>query len=232
MAAGIKGAGAGADEHTVPLFRRTPRPSGGTLIPTPFGSVENADAGPTAPEVAPGVVEELNAAERLWMAQQRELLLELCDAVVDGPTVGRLFDRVHGAWRATPRPADPDPLVNVFGVALGDLVAQQVPGLTWTVYRDDVGTELVLAHETHPLVLFPVAVVAERWGDAEPGWFAAYVDEAARLSSAVLRRGSDAVPWNAQGPDDEGRDHHGRGDEPQDGTPNAGTTGPGRPSRG
>lgn len=213
----------------MPLFRRTPRPSGGTLIPTPFGSVENEASGPTPPEIEPGVVEELNAAERLWTAQQRELLLELCDAVVDAATVGCLFDRVHGAWRATARPADPDLLVNVFGVALGDLIVQRVPGLSWAVYRDDVGTELVLAHRSHPLVVFPVAAVAERWGAAEPGWFTAYVAEAARLSAAVLDRGDDVVPWNAgeqpgrpdrqRGLDDEGRDHHGQGDEPQDGTP-------------
>ena len=212
----------------MPLFRRTPRPSGGTLIPTPFGSVENEASGPTPPQIAPGVVEELNTAERLWTAQQRELLLELCDAVVDPATVGRLFDRVHGAWRATARPADPDLLVNVFGVALGDLIAQSVPGLSWAVYRDAVGTELVLAHESNPLVVFPVAAVAERWGAAEPGWFVAYVEEAARLASAVLRRGGEAVPWSEQGPDDEGRDHHGQGDEPQGGTPSAGTPGPGR----
>ena len=212
----------------MPLFRRTPRPSGGTLIPTPFGSVENEASGPTPPQFAPGVVEELNTAERLWTAQQRELLLELCDAVVDPATVGPLFDRVHGAWRATARPADPDLLVNVFGVALGDLIAQSVPGLSWAVYRDDVGTELVLAHESNPRVVFPVADVAERWGAAEPGWFAAYVEEAARLAAAVLRRGGEAVPWSEQGPDDEGRDHHGQGDEPQGGAPSAGTPGPGR----
>lgn len=206
----------------MPLFRRTPRPSGGTLIPTPFGSVENTETGPTPPQIEPGVVEELNAAERLWIAQQRELLLELCDAVMDAATVGRLFDRVHGAWRSTERPADPDLLVNVFGVALGDLIAREVPGLSWAVYRDDVGTELVLAHGSNPLVVFPVAAVAERWGSAEPGWFAQYVVEAARLSAAVLRRGGDAVPWNEQGPDDEGRDHHGQGDEPQGGAPGAG----------
>ena len=71
---GIKAGRAQADENGMPLFRRTPRPSGGTLIPTPFGSVENEVSGPTPPEIAPGVVEELNAAERLWTAQQRELL--------------------------------------------------------------------------------------------------------------------------------------------------------------
>lgn len=219
---GIKAGRTQADENGMPLFRRTPRPSGGTLIPTPFGSVENEVSGPTPPEIAPGVVEELNAAERLWTAQQRELLLELCDAVVDAPTVGRLFDRVHGAWQATARPADPDLLVNVFGVALGDLIAQRVPGLSWAVYRDDVGTELVLAHESNPLVVFPVAAVAERWGTAEPGWFAGYVEQAARLSAGVLHRGDDAVPWDRQGPDQEGRDHHGQRDEPQGGTPGTG----------
>lgn len=201
------------------LFRRTPRPSGGTLIPTPFGSAED---GTPSPDRTPGTVEALNAAERLWTTQQRELLVELCDAILDPPTVGRLFDQVHGAWRAATPPADPDLLVNVFGLALGDLVAQRVPGLAWAVYRDDVGTELVLAHASHPLVVFPLAVVAERWGTAEPGWFAGYVEEAARLSSAALREGLDAVPWDAQGPDDEGRDHHGRGEQPQDGTPDAG----------
>lgn len=203
------------------LFHRTPRRSAGTLIPTPFGSTEDR----TTPAGAPtGVVEALNDAERLWTAQQRELLVELCDALLDPPTVGRLFDRVHGAWREADHPADPDLLVNVFGLALGDLVAQRVPGLAWAVYRDDVGTELVLSHASSRLVVFPVAAVAERWGCAEPGWFAGYVDEAARMSSAALREGLDAVPWNAQGPDDEGRDRHGRGEQPQKGSPDSGRT--------
>lgn len=175
------------DDVPMVLFQRTPRPSGGSLIPAQAGSSEDElpggarDGGPTT-----GVIEPLNAAEIVWTAQHRELLSDLCDGYLDARTVGALFDRVQATWVASEDRPDPDPLVNAFGVALGDLVAQRQSGLTWCVYRDSAGTELVLARPGHSLVMFPVAAVAARWGSAPRGWFAPYVDEAAERAAAAL----------------------------------------------
>ena len=176
-----------ADEVRMVLFHRTPRPSGGSLIPAQAGSSEDErTVGSGDGDPLPGVIEPLNAAEIVWTAQHRELLSDLCDGYLDARTVGALFDRVQATWIASEDRPDPDPLVNAFGVALGDLVAQRQSGLTWCVYRDSAGTELVLAPPGHSLVIFPVAAVAARWGSAPRGWFAPYVDEAAERAAVAL----------------------------------------------
>ncbi|GEL95279.1 DUF3806 domain-containing protein [Cellulomonas composti] len=142
------------------------RPRGGAQIPQPHAPGDEAG----------GVVRPLNDAESVWAAQHRELVAELCDHGFDTPTVGGLFDRVHGTWLDAPDPGDPEPLVHAFGIGLGDLVRQRVPGLDWASYTDRAGTELVLSHAEHDLVIFPIASVGAHWGNVGPGWFAEHVD--------------------------------------------------------
>lgn len=169
----------------MPLFRRTPRSTDGSVVPTPHGpaGAEQVDVPPT------GALEPLNAAELVWTAQQRGLVEELCDGSADPQAVGDLFDRVQATWLATDDRPDPEPLVNAFGVALGDLLVQRVPGLAWASYRDEAGPELVLAHPTHDLVLFPIGAVRREWGSAAERWLVVQVHRTAGTALAVLSGG-------------------------------------------
>ncbi len=167
----------------MPLFRRTPRPTDGSVVPTPHGpaGAEHVDAEP--------VLASLNAAELVWTAQQRALVEELCDGSLDAQAVGDLFDRVQATWRATDDRPDPEPLVNAFGVALGDLLVQRVPGLAWASRTDGSGTQLVLTHPTGGLLLFPITAVGDEWGAAPERWFVATVHRSAGAALATLAAG-------------------------------------------
>jgi len=136
------------------------------LLPSPHTPGDDERTGRTS---------ALNEAERLWTAQHRELVAELCDGDVDEWTVGHLFDRVHGTWLASDERPDPAPLVHAFGVALGDLVVRDVPGMAWVSYRDDDATAIALSRAGSPLVVFPIASLEEHWGAAAEGWFTTHV---------------------------------------------------------
>ncbi len=133
-------------------------------------------------------IEPLNAAELVWAAQHREIISGLCAGTVDTQTLGDLFDRVQAIWLQSDARdrADPESLVHAFGVSLGDLVAQRVPGLVWGSAHDDGSPELVLTHPEHDLVVFPVSSVASSWGTAPVGWVAEYVQEASTGAVEIL----------------------------------------------
>lgn len=139
-----------------------------------------------ADEVRDVHVEPLNAAEVIWAAQHREIVADLCSGSVDAQTVSDLFDRVQAIWLQSSDRTDSAPLVHAFGVALGDLVAERVPGLAWATADDGPEPELVLSHPAHDLVIFPIASVGRNWGHAPTGWLAAHVHEAAAGALAIL----------------------------------------------
>jgi hypothetical protein len=149
------------------------------LLPSPHTPGDDEPTGRTAP---------LNPAEQVWAAQHRELVSELCDGDIDEWTVGDLFDRVHSTWLESDERPDPTPLVHAFGVALGDLVARDVPGLAWVSYRDDEHVALALSRADNTLVIFPIASIEEHWGVAGDGWFTTHVPAVVDETLRQLRR--------------------------------------------
>lgn len=149
------------------------------LLPSPHTPGDDERTGRTA---------ALNEAEQVWAAQHRELVSELCDGDVDEWTVGDLFDRVHGTWLESDERPDPTPLIHAFGVALGDLVVRDVPGLAWVSYREDDATALALSRAGNALVVFPIASVEEHWGLAGHGWFTHHVPAVVDETLRQLRR--------------------------------------------
>lgn len=163
------------------LFRRAEMPTDGSTVPHPHTPGDDTRS---------VQVEPLNPAELVWAAQHREIITGLCSGTVDTQTLGDLFDRVQAIWLQSDERdrTDPEPLVHAFGVTLGDLVAQRVPGLVWGSARGDGSPELVLTHAEHDLVVFPVAAVGQSWGSAPVGWVAEYVTEASEGALAILAR--------------------------------------------
>ena len=139
------------------MFRRAARPSDGSQVSAP------AHARRREPLRAGRAAERRR--ERLGRAAPRDH---------HGPVRGH---RRHAVASATSSTAsrrsgcsrradrtDPESLVHAFGVSLGDLVAQRVPGLVWGSAHGDGAPELVLTHPEHDLVVFPVAAVATQLG--------------------------------------------------------------------
>src|SRR4051812_44179995 len=122
------------------LFRRAGRPQDGLEVPHPHAPAD---------ETRDVQVEPLNAAEAIWAAQHRQIVADLCGGSVDAKTVSDLFDRVQAIWLQSEDRTDSAPLVHAFGVALGDLVAERVPGLVWATADGDGAPELVLSHPAH-----------------------------------------------------------------------------------
>lgn len=145
-------------------------------------------AAPPEPVASPDwrTVEPLNAAEQVWLAQQRTLLHDLCDAPLDADAVAALFDRVHAQWSAADDRPDPEPLGKAFGVAMGDLIAAHLPALRWCVRSDQYGTDIVLVHDEPEVVVYPLAAVTQQWESAAPGWFAAHLERVERGVRDVL----------------------------------------------
>jgi hypothetical protein len=161
------------------LFRRAETPAEGSDVPHPHTPAQDTRS---------VQVEPLNPAELVWAAQHREIITGLCSGTVDTQTLGDLFDRVQAIWLQSDERdrTDPESLVHAFGVTLGDLVAQRVPGLVWGSARGDGSPELVLTHPEHDVVVFPVAAVGKSWGTAPVGWVSEYVTEAAAGAQAVV----------------------------------------------
>lgn len=168
------------DAHDVP----DPHDTDG---PTPDAS--DGDAPPPADEVGPvaaalsdtrHTVDELNAAERVFLAQQRALIAELCPDPADPAAVGALFDRVREQWTQAEDRPDARPLADAFGVALGDLVCAQAPDLAWATCSDRYGTEIVLARADPEVLVYPIAAVGQSWERAAPGWFVAHLTDVVR----------------------------------------------------
>jgi hypothetical protein len=159
------------------LFRSAARPTDGSEVPHPHTPADESRS---------VRVDPLNAAELVWAAQHREIITGLCAGTVDTQSLGDLFDRVQAIWLQSDDRTDPESLVHAFGVSLGDLVAQRVPGLVWGSARGEGAPELVLTHAQHDLVVFPLAAVAKTWGEAPAGWVAEYVHEASGGALAIM----------------------------------------------
>ena len=174
---------AGAPAETPPPDDGADEPPAPASSPIPASTPAPAPApGPVATALADTrhSVEDLNDAERVFLAQQRALVAELCPDPQDPAAVGALFDRVRTQWaQATDRP-DPRGPVDAFGVALGDLVRARLPELSWAVCSDRYGTEMVLARREPEMLVYPVAAVAQAWEDAREGWFVAHLDAVVR----------------------------------------------------
>src|SRR3954452_11531117 len=150
------------------MFRRAARPTDGSAVPHPHAPADEARS---------VRIEPLNAAEIVWAAQHREIITGLCAGTVDTQSLGDLLDRVQAIWLQSQDRTDPESLVHAFGVSLGDLVAQRVPGLVWGSAHGDGAPEMVLTHPLHDLVVVPLTAVAVVWGEAPLGWVARYVHE-------------------------------------------------------
>ena len=131
-------------------------------------------------------VEELNQAERAWIAT---LLGELQSehVEIERDAISRYFDQARRDWFETkPRKrADPNPIINRAGAGLGEVLIRSL-GLRWVVLTDEYGTEMAAHSEVGDIVLFPMNAVGKRWLDDDRASLAAFIDEASRSVRDVL----------------------------------------------
>lgn len=120
------------------------------------------------------------------MANQRDLIADLCDGASDAETLATIVHRVQLTWSDHTTHPDPTPLAALFGVALGDLLIRRVPGLGWVLLCDHQRCELAVAHATAPLAVFPLSATAQHWPDLRREWVLPYVEQVVATIRADL----------------------------------------------
>ncbi len=126
--------------------------------------------GEPAPEVVRPSIEPLSEAEVEWVRTTVAGLAEqdVLDHNIDD--LGRHYDELLTVWlrlREADRP-DPTTVITQIGLAFGQYVVDQA-GLEWVVATGAAGPEIALYRAQGDLLVYPTAMVAERWAAETPG---------------------------------------------------------------
>lgn len=124
------------------------------------------------------IVEPLNEAERGWVASNVEEARRLVGGDL---TAGALDD----LWAALLReePADPNPAINMVGLAFGQLLVDRLD-LSWVALTDSNGTEIAVRGRGD-FTVFPTNFIAKRWEGRQTNFIAGAYDEMVRTADSL-----------------------------------------------
>ncbi|MBL8991238.1 MAG: DUF3806 domain-containing protein, partial [Phycisphaerae bacterium] len=123
---------------------------------------------------------ELSEPEQTWLAQHRDLLVELLQVIEpsgdqdEEVTLPEAADLVIERWRDEDEETrlDPNEIVHMAGVAVGDSLAQilgEPYDLRWMIVEDADGMDLCLHSESKGLTLYPSHTIAKHSHTARKG---------------------------------------------------------------
>ena len=123
-------------------------------------------------------IEPLNEAEQEWVATNVAEATRILDGEL---SVQRLDD----LWAAVLRddPADPNPAINMVGLAFGQLLADRL-GLTWVALTDEHGTEIAVRGRAN-FTVFPTNFIAKRYEKRETDFIALAYDEMVQTAESL-----------------------------------------------
>lgn len=123
---------------------------------------------------------ELNASEREWIAKNLAATREMIVAFGDesGEPAPAILDAAFADWmsRHDFDSEDPNPVINAFGIAFGQYLADQL-ALEWTVATDEHGTELAVHGQPGDILIYPGNLVAKRYMDRTTGFFVSLYEQ-------------------------------------------------------
>ena len=110
-------------------------------------------------------VEPLNQAEQEWVATNVAEATRMLDGKLSAETLDDL-------WAALMKdePADPNPAINMVGLAFGQLLADRL-GLSWVALTDENGTEIAVRGRAN-FTVFPTNFIAKRYAGREVNFIA------------------------------------------------------------
>jgi hypothetical protein len=123
-------------------------------------------------------VEPLNDAENHWVADN---VAEARQMLGGDLTVEGLDELWATILRADP--ADPNPGINMVGLAFGHLLAERL-GLSWVALTDEHGTEIAVRGQSD-FTVFPTNFVAKRYERRETGFIAPAFEEMVRTAGRI-----------------------------------------------
>src|SRR5204863_6580292 len=99
-------------------------------------------------------VEPLNEAEREWVATNVAEATRMVDGELSADTLDDLW-----AALLKDEPADPNPAINMVGLAFGQLLADRL-GVSWVALTDENGTEIAVRGRAN-FPVFPTNCIAK-----------------------------------------------------------------------
>jgi Domain of unknown function (DUF3806) len=130
-------------------------------------------------------VEPLNEAEREWVASnlsEAARLLTGSGLPADGTLSPEALDDLW-ALLLQEEPEDPNPAINVVGLAFGQLLADRL-GLSWIALTDEHGTEIAVRGRAD-FTVFPTNFVAKRYEARETGFLAPAFNEMVKTAQGL-----------------------------------------------
>lgn len=123
-------------------------------------------------------VEPLNAAEQEWVATNVAEAKRMLDGNLSPETLDDL-------WAALLRdePADPNPAINMVGLAFGQLLVEGL-GLSWVALTDENGTEIAVRGRGN-FTVFPTNFIAKRYAERETNFIAPAYHEMVRTAASL-----------------------------------------------
>ena len=136
---------------------------------------------------------ELTDGERAWLARSEAQLRAFAKSLGTTEDAWRpldppALDWTWAAWLAVHvrDQEDPTPIVNAFGVALGQYLADRF-NLAWRVVQDGDDTEFAIYGPPGDLLIFPPLLVAGHYADGETRFFVRIEEETEdRIAAARL----------------------------------------------
>lgn len=125
-------------------------------------------------------VEPLNDAERDWVATNVAEATRILEGELSP-------ERLDGLWAdlLSADLADPNPAVNLVGLAFGQLLVDRL-GLSWVALTDGHGTEIAVRGRAN-FTVFPTNFVAKRYEARETNFIASAYDEMVGTAEATDR---------------------------------------------
>ena len=102
------------------------------------------------------VVEPLNQSEQEWVATN----VGEATRMADGNLTPAALDELWAALLSE-EPADPNPTINMIGLAFGQLLVDRL-GLSWVALTDEHGTEIAVRGGAN-FTVFPTNFIAKRY---------------------------------------------------------------------
>jgi hypothetical protein len=138
-------------------------------------------------------ISELTDGERAWLGRNEAQLRAFAKSLGASEDAWRpldppALDRTWAAWLAVHvrDQEDPSPILNAFGVALGQYLADRF-NLAWKVVQDGDTNEFAIYGPLGDLLIFPPSLVAKRYAAGETGFFVRIEEETEdRIAAARL----------------------------------------------
>ena len=123
-------------------------------------------------------VEPLNEAEQEWVATNVAEATRMLEGRLSPETLDHLW-----AALLEDDPADPNPAINMVGLAFGQLLADRLD-LSWVALTDENGTEIAIRGRAN-FTVFPTNFIAKRYAGRETNFISSAFDDVVRTAESI-----------------------------------------------